>query len=322
MGNRTLEIRHTISNVGLGRQALTNGIDSTRKYLEDIGAKDGLAWTPTVRSLLYAEILAKTALGTYANVVDGVGIIASMDQSFAPTIPEAWRRYRSRAGVMPWQERTRRLGVDVVKQRGVMPPVLSSLLVMKRLAGIVADEALFGNLYAEELQAGKTYNDTNAPYTRSTHITPDVVEKLNTTIYRLPEELNRRGITKFSFDPYNAERSSQSGRTQLPPWESYLADFARQGLIRQITISLNRGDLPASSGMAPMVRTHQLAHELIRDSAAHAVLGPLPEQIACIIENQPAGQILDFTINGDVSGLSRPQLRNAYHNLGTLVPKL
>lgn len=71
-----------------------------------------------------------------------------------------------------------------------------------------------------------------------------------------------------------------------------------------------------------MARTHQLAHELIKDSADHAGLGPLPEQIACIIENQPAGQILDLTVNSDVSGLSRPQLRNAYHNLGTLVPNL
>lgn len=197
-----------------------------------------------------------------------------------------------------------------------MPPVLKSLGTMRRMAEIAGHEALFANMYAEELPPGKRYD---GPYTRSAILAPDVVESLGSSVSELPEQLRTRGITHISFDAYHATRKSQSGNTQLPPWEEYLPQFAAQGLIRQVRFSLNRIDLPEASGIEAMAQTHDFASELIKDEARFSRLGPIPEQVSSIVQNHPLEQPLDFTVAGDVSGLRIESLRNAYHNLGRLM---
>jgi hypothetical protein len=320
MGVINFEIRRTIQNKGLGRRAVTNGVDATREYLGEIGATGGQAWSPLVRSRLYAEMRHQGVRGTFQNMVGGTALIGSMDQSFAPSIPEAVGRFNDRAGTMPRAERARRLGSNVLQQRVLMPPVMQSLKPMRRVAWLTRhDPHVFANLYAEELPEGETYNNINAPYVHSAQLTPDVVEKLDTTISDLPGALLRRGITRLSFSPYDAARKSQSGQTELPAWDLYLPSFAGKGLIRQVVIPLNRDDLPPASGVEAMSYTHRLADELVKDTASPGKLGALPDQIACIVRNRPAGQVLDLTIGGNVSGLPPEQLQNVYGNLQMLV---
>lgn len=315
----SIEIRHTVQNLALGPAAYLKGMEETREYLAAIGAGDGLAWAPTVRSRLYAEMRVAAAIGAFKNTSGDTRLIASLEQSYAPTIPESWDRYKSRAGVMPQLERLKRLSKNILQQRGAMPPVLASLGPMARVAHMVNDTHLFGNLYAEELPTGQSYDHTVAPYVRSAQLTPDLTEKLGTTVKDLPDQLGERGITTLSFSSYNAARHPQTGKTTLAPWESYLADFTTEGLIRQVTVSFNRKDLPKASGVEAMQTTHTLASRLVQDSVRISELGSFPDQLACIAENLPTAQPLDLCLSGDLTAFKPHQLQNAYHNLDDLI---
>jgi len=188
---------------------------------------------------------------------------------------------------------------------------------MARVADIINNPRLFANLYAKELPDNTVYNDDNAPYIRSTQITPDVVEKLNTTIYDLPEQLSLRRINRVSFSTYNGERRSQSGQTQLPPWREYLPHFI--GQLCEVTVSLNRSDLPKASGVGAMNETHRLTTELTKDAANFSYLGELPDQLGYILNNRPPDQPLAIGVRGNVSRLTVPELRNVFGNLRSLV---
>lgn len=336
MAERIQEIGHTVSNLGIGSaRSLLLGIRGTRDYLRSIGATGGLDWSPLVRSRLYAEMRLASITGKLTNKVGGVALIGAMDQSFAPTIPQAVGRFRGNPGTaipgerirrlnrnqkMPLGERVRRLGQEVLLQRGTMPPTMRSLKTLKRIAQKL--DVPFANLYPEELPQGQVFTHQNAPYKRVAQLSPDLLEGLgvhpDNIVTGLPVTLKDCGIHQLSFSAYNAERKSQSGNTQLPHWSTYLADFARQGLIRQIAVSFNRNDLPGVTGQPAMDHTYTVADELIRERADPEYLGELPDQIKTIVDNHPAHLPLDFVIRGDISHYRPEQMQNAFRNLDAL----
>ena len=303
---------HSIAHLSLGRKRVRKaGIEEIRELLGEAEATAGLAVTPLLprRSKLYDQL--------FSSDHNSVGLVASIESPYAPTTVEAFKRYRHRRKELARSKRLGRLAGGLA-QRALMPPASKSLPDMVALSQVIDTPHLFGNIYPEELPPDKALTNNDVPFTRSTQISPDTVEKLGITTKNWPAILVIRGFEAFSFNPYHAIRRSQTGKTQLASWETYLPKLAGDNLIRQLVIPLNRGqDLPPQTDADALAEANRIAEELVKEDVNISDLGQLPEQVACIARQTP-GTPIDFTLSGNLAGFRPQELATVFHNLDAL----
>ncbi len=321
MSEGSAQIRYTINNESLHpREILLNGVEDTRRKLGKIGINGGLHMNVHTRSRLYAELLLKSANGSFVNEREGVRLLASGAQSYSPTLPEAWGRFKGRKNEMYFSERLKRLGQNVIEQRATKPPVQASLKPLAKISEL-ADNDFFATLYPEELQFGQTYHDANAPYERVAVISPDTVEKLDIKrIFDFSAAVATRGISMLTYNSYHGVRFSQTGKTQLPLPLAFLPTLAAEGKIRQFTIGLNQAGLPPASGIEYKAATHNLTAALLKDEPEGEEADDLHQQLRAVLDNLPPDQpVIDITLSGKLGRVTNDEMRHITNNVKRLV---
>jgi hypothetical protein len=301
-------IRLTINSAGLDKwPALCYDSDQLASYVQDLGA-EGLEWLPQY-CRLYKEVEQRAAGDDpLPPALGATSLITSLEQPFAASVWTARSRDRKRTDLVQ-PKRLKLMGTDLA-YRAVMPPVTNSRDFLRRAAWVAGSSGIFINVYPEELRLGEHYDEDDLHAQPITRITVEQTEKLGVgEIGALPKAVGLRGVSGFSFDTFHATRPSRDTGRPAPEWSSYLPALAKAGMIRQFAVRLNaRGSLSQAVDSAK---------HLAQDNVSPGSLGPLGDQLQCVVENLPEGAPLDITVTGNLHGMRR-QLPTVFHNLAQL----
>lgn len=258
------------------RLLVAGGLNETRDFLYESGLLAGLDITPVLRSRFYAEVGVRALRGSLQNVVDDQTLVSSLSQSFSQRI----------ANIRTFQQ---------VRERLLMPPVMSSLAAMQALQRRLGGHRLYANLYTEGLSADGMYNAENAPFIRAQTLTADLLVKNDYhSIDAALEGLRQKGIEKVTYDSNAILRPAQVDAARKVSHEplEVLERLIQDDLLGQFVVSLARGDIRYPRENSAKQLSYDQAAEILSGNPKEAFMGTLPDMLKIVTQKAPETPIV------------------------------